>query len=142
MHELFGTGGVSAVRKFTDADIRDDLGMQAAAVRFLADIQRQIGWLGPDAKVIRTGFTASMVAQSAIAGRSLTVPQMRGVANVMAGALYANRRRFWKSRPSRKDRNDGDEACIVCGGPLTDEVAVRRGAGATCYLRLMESAIG
>ncbi len=103
------------------------------ARRILADYRRRHrGW------AIRDGFLPDMARRDNL-GWGLTPGQVRGVLNCALGSVRANQRRFWKSRPTRRDRFDGVAGCLVCGGPLVDPEAAARGLGRTCWQRVVEN---
>lgn len=125
LHEVYPHGG----QRLTDKDCEGEE-YQALALRLLFDT-RKVVWRP------RSEFMSSML-ETADATRLLTDRQVRGVLNVIGGSIRGNRRRFWKSRPYRRDRNNGCDVCLVCGGPLDTWPATARGLGDVCYRRVLE----
>jgi hypothetical protein len=84
---------------------------------------------------------ARSVAQQVLAGKQLTIPQLRGAVNVIGGAIKRQRalayaKPYADVRYRRGARTSGP-ACVICGDELTTEVQRSRGCGDTCYLRLL-----
>ncbi len=121
LHEVYADG----TSRFENGDITPEL--KTFAGRLLVDARRL--------------HTTSDFLQEMIDvledGRTLTNGQARGVLNVIAGQIQRHRRRFWKSRGRRRDAWNGEEVCIICGGPLNDDVAIELGVGPTCYRRIV-----
>lgn len=126
--DLLEVGG--QLPKWTDTEVSGNSDCHAVALRYLYDIRRC------DLVRVQSDFMRSMV-ERAETWHSLTPAMVRGVLNVLTGRIRGHRRRFRKSRLTRRDRQGGDENCMVCGGPLTTPVAVARGIGDTCYRRVM-----
>jgi hypothetical protein len=126
--DLFWDGNLVAGVKYTDADIDDDV--MEVAKRYLFDIRRM------RLVDIQSEFMREMIRQFELA-KYLSVPQARGVINVLGGGLKWSRARFKRSRVTRRDRHEGLENCLVCGGPLDDEESVARAIGYQCYRRVM-----
>lgn len=82
-------------------------------------------------------FTRS-VARRVDNGRELTEAQLRGILNVIAGQIKAQRRLAWdnpyaEARRQRGWYECGSCGCIVCGDLLTTAIDRARGAGRTCW---------
>ena len=111
--------------RFEDEDINPFL--EDVVFRFLHDIRRMQCKHFSD-------FINQMVDSDF---EMLSYGQIRGILNVLGGTIRGQRKRFWKSRDRRRDRDDGLENCIICGGPLNDSESVDRGCGNTCYRRAL-----
>ncbi len=70
-------------------------------------------------------------------GRPFTPRQAEAVINIFIRGIEGQQRRFCLSRPSRSDRCDGIENCLICGAPLDDDVSVARCLGPVCYRRAL-----
>lgn len=129
LRDLFARNG--EIRRWENAAVEAGYAeLHAVALRYCYDIKRlDLVWRQSD-------FMQSMIERAELT-KSLTAGQVRGVLNVIGGGLKYNRGRFWKSRGRRRDRFDGYENCLVCGGPLTTDDAVARAVGDTCYRRVM-----
>lgn len=77
------------------------------------------------------GFLGSMAQEMKKRG-ALTRAQARGVLNT-ALANVRTRHRYFQSREYRQDLGEGLNDCLVCGAPLTEDLAVKRGVGPECY---------
>ena len=126
LHSVFQDGGWL----LDDDDVKADPRLSDVALRLLWDIKQRGGSPSSD-------FLRSML-DAVDDERSLSPGQSRGILNIVGGSIRGNRRRFWKSRDSRRDRDYGDENCLVCGGPLGTYLATARGIGDTCYGRVLE----
>lgn len=124
LHELFPDGG----EKLTDEQVKDEEAHQVAR-RYLRDV---------NSHGRATGFIREMIDAAASQGGTLSAGQTRGVLNVLGGNIRAHRRRFWKSRPYRRDADRGYDVCLVCGGPLNDDTSTYRGLGPVCYRSVVE----
>lgn len=125
LHRLFSDGW-----KLDEDDI-DEIAT-GISIRYLADITKY-------GRPPGGGFIQDMLGWSP---ESLTIPQQRGILNVLGGQIRANQKRFWKSRDWRRDRNMmAVDNCIVCGSPLRKPESVYRGCNDTCWKRVCQKYI-
>ena len=130
--DMFGvspTSRSSDVMRFEDVHVLRNSGVCiSVATRYLKDISR-FGLKGR-----QNDFMKAMV-EKVEADLPLSPRMVKGVLNTIGGGIKWNRGRFWKSRNRRAQ--DAWNPCIICGDDLENESYINRGAGPTCYKRIM-----
>lgn len=125
------------VHHWTDEEVEPRLKELRPLVEFWAwEIERR-GYT----KRHTNNFAWSMI-RLVVTGNTLTVPQVRGVLNVLGGQIKVQRRRAYDKpyadvRYRRGAKASADARCIVCGDALTTDVQRLRGCGDTCWQRVI-----
>lgn len=117
------------IMRFEDVHVLHNAALcVSVATRYLKDVER-FGLRGA-----QNTFMQAMMDKVAD-DLPLSPRMVKGILNTIGGGIKWNRGRFWKSR-NRRARS-ADYPCIICGDDLENDSYIARGAGPTCYRRIM-----